>query len=358
MSILQKYWLKEFIKFFFMIQVIILCIFVSVEYLSHINKFLKAEATLLSALEYVILELPFMFVELTPAGAVLAAIVIFGLMNRNNEILALKSSGISVYYLVKPAIYAGFFLAAMMFFLGETLVPATISKSHYIYNSVKGHHRNIYTARENIWIKGENTIAHFKYFNPSDKTISGITLSFFNKGFTIAERVDAEKGKFEKGIWHFSHVIEQKYGNSAGKNIVKFYGTKNFKLDILPGDLQKIVKKSDEMSFGELSAYIRKVEKEGYDATAYKVDLFGKTAFPFICLIMVLTGAATGMRPGMKNKLSLGIVIGIGVSFLYWVMFGFCTSLGYGKMLPPFISAWAANFFFFFFSLIYLMNAE
>ncbi len=358
MSILHKYWLKEFIKFFFLIQIIILCIFISVEYLSNINKFMRADATLFTALEYVVLELPFMFVEFTPAGTVLSAIVIFGLMNRNNEILALKGSGISVYYLVKPAIYAGLFLAAMMFFLSQTLVPATISRSNTIYNSVTGHNRHIYATRENIWIKGKNTIAHFKYFNPGDKTISGITLSFFNDGFKIAERVDAKKGKFENGIWHLSNVIEQKYKNSPEKDSVKFYKMKNFKLDILPGDLQRIVKKSNEMSFGELSAYIKKVETEGYDATAYRVDLFGKAAFPFICLIMALTGAAIGIRPVMKEKLSLGIVIGIGVSFLYWVMFGFCTSLGYGKMLPPFISAWATNFFFFFFSLFFLMTAE
>ncbi len=358
MSIIHKYWIKEFIKFFLIVQLIILCIFVSVDYFTHMNKFLKADMSLFKAFEYVILKLPFMFVQLTPAGTVLASILVFGIMNRNNELMALKSSGISVYYLIKPAFYTGLFLAFMMFFLGETLVPVTMSRSNYIYNSFIRHHGKIYSARSNIWIKSDNAIAHFKYFNPIDKTISGITLSFFNNNFKMIQRVDAEKGNFKNGLWQLSHVLEQKYGKTPETNTVKSYDVKNFKLDIMPGDLQKIAKKSEEMNFRELSAYIKKIEAQGYDASAYKVDLFGRTAFPFICIIMVLTGAATGIRRGIKENFPLGIAIGIGVSFLYWVMFGFCTSLGYGKMLPPFVSAWATNFFFFFFSLIYLTNAE
>ncbi len=356
MSIIHKYWIKEFIKFFLIVQLIILCIFISVDYLTHMNKFLKADMPMFKAFEYVILKLPFMFVQLTPAGTVLAGILVFGIMNRNNELMALKASGISVYYLVKPACYTGIILAAMMFFLGETLVPVTMSRSNYIYNTFVRNHKKICAARQDIWIKGDNTIAHFKYFNPTDKTISGITLSFFDKNFNMTRRVDAEKGFFKNGFWHLSKVLEQDYGHKT--NTVKFYGSKTFKLDILPGDLQKIVKKSSEMNFTELSAYIKKIEKEGYDASAYKVDLFARTASPFICIIMILTGAAIGIRPSIKENFPLGIAIGIGISFFYWVMFGFCTSLGYGKMLPPFISAWAANFVFFFFSLIYLMNAE
>jgi lipopolysaccharide export system permease protein len=153
-------------------------------------------------------------------------------------------------------------------------------------------------------------------------------------------------------------VLEQNYKNKTGQNIVKTYNSKKIKLDILPDDLKKIVKKSSEMNFSELLAYIRKIEKEGYDASAYKVDLFGRTASPFICIIMILTGAAVGIGHGIKDNFSLGIAKGVGVSFFYWVLFGFCTSLGYGKMLPPFISAWAANFIFFFSSVIYLLNAE
>ncbi|MBI9091594.1 MAG: LPS export ABC transporter permease LptG [Desulfobacterium sp.] len=358
MSILHRYWLKEFVKFFLVVQLAILCIFVAVDYLSNMDEFLNSSITLMGALGYVLLKLPFMFVQLTPAAIVLAVIVVFGLMNKNNELLALKGSGVSVYYLVKPAAAVGVVLAVMMFFLGETLVPVTMARANYLKYSVIRNDQRLYMAREDIWIKSGRTIAHFKYFDPSDKALKGITLTFFDDDFKMKTRVDAEKGTYENGEWVFSNLLEQIFDKASGESIVNFHDSKAFALDLLPEDLKAVAKKSDEMSFTDLAAYVKKVEGEGYDATTYRVDLYGKTAFPFICLIMAITGAATGMRSAIKERMPLGIGIGICVSFLYWIIYGFCTSLGYGKMLPPLVSAWAANLFFICFSLIYLINTE
>ena len=112
------------------------------------------------------------------------------------------------------------------------------------------------------------------------------------------------------------------------------------------------------MSFFELKKYVSKVEYEGYDATTYKVDLNAKIAFPFICILMVLTGAATGMRSFAKENIPAAIAIGVVIAFMYWIMYGFCLSLGYGTVLPPIISAWAANLFFLCFGTLYLINTE
>ena len=112
------------------------------------------------------------------------------------------------------------------------------------------------------------------------------------------------------------------------------------------------------MSIFELSEYINKIKSEGYDATTYIVDFFGKTALPFVCLIMAMIGAALGMRPILRENMPLGIALGIGLSFLYFIMHGFCLSLGYGKVLPPIISAWIANLFFFCFAVLFLITID
>ena len=357
MALLYRYWLREFMGYFAAVQFIVLCIFVAVDYLSRLDRFLKAGYPLDQAFGYVLLKVPFMFVQLTPAGIVLSAIIVYGLMNRNNELLALRGAGISVFNLVKPGVFAGVVLALLMFILGETLVPITMSRANHIkYVDIKKK-QNIYSAKEDIWIRGDRKILHLKYFDPADQTLSGISITFFDENFAMVRRLDARRGKFEKGVWHIFNVLEQSF-EREGETTVHFHEEEDALLDIVPEDLQGMVKKSDEMGFRELASYIRKVEKEGYDATTYRVDLYGKTALPFICVIMVLTGAAAGMHSRIKESLPLGITLGIGVSFLYWIFYGFCTSLGYAKMLPPVVSAWAANIFFFCFSLIFIITAE
>ena len=73
---------------------------------------------------------------------------------------------------------------------------------------------------------------------------------------------------------------------------------------------------------------------------------------------MAITGAAIGMGHLVKQNMSMGIGLGIGISFSYWIIYGFCMSLGYGKFLYPFVGAWTVNLFFICFSIIYLINVE
>ncbi len=358
MSILHRYWLREFTRFFAIVQILLLCIFLAVDYLSNLEKFLRSDFSLIQGLGYILLKIPFMFVQFTPAGVVLSTIVVFSLMNRNNELLALKGSGVSVYHLLKPVVLVGIILGMTMIFLGETIVPYTMAKANHIRSSTLKKNKKIYATWENIWIRDGNKIIHINYFNPADNSISGITITAFGDDFKIAARVDAEKGQFDRGQWQFADVLEQNNPGDEHNADITFYDHKAFALDVEPDDLKTVAKRTDQMSIQELKAYVHKIENEGYDATHYIVDFWAKIAFPVICLVMALVGAGAGMMPIARENMPLGIAIGTGVAFCYWVVHGFCTSLGYGGMLPPFLSAWAADLIFICSTVIFLVTVD
>jgi lipopolysaccharide export system permease protein len=118
--------------------------------------------------------------------------------------------------------------------------------------------------------------------------------------------------------------------------------------------------KSEERNFVELRACIGNVEKEGYDATNYRVDLHAKLAFPVVCLILSFLAAGYGIRRRGRGShgLSMGIAYGIGVAFLYTFFYNFCLSLGYGGILPPIVAAWIANFIFIGYAVLVFLNIE
>ncbi len=359
MVCLHKYWLKEFTKFFLIIQSLILVLFVFIDYLSRMDRFLNSDISLFAALWYVLLKVPFMFVQLTPASILLAVIAVFGVMNRNNELTALKSSGISVYFLVKPALLAGLFFAGLMFLLGETLIPVSMAKANYMrYNEMHTGSKKVSQGRKDIWIKSEKKFIHINFYDPVKKTVAGITATTMGDKFRIISRTDAVTGRYENGKWIFEDVIEQIYKPGEDDYEVNLFPVKIMKLTIKPDDLGAMAKKSNEMSFFELKEYVKKVEAEGYDPTTYQVDMNGKIAFPFICIIMALAGAATGMRSFAKNNMPVAIAIGVVICFLYWTMYGFCLSMGYAAVLPPVVAAWVANLVFLCMGSIYLINSE
>ncbi len=358
MTCLHRYWLKEFFKLFFIIQVMILVIFVFIDYLSRMDEFLKSDITLLRGLWYVVLKLPFMFVQLTPASILLGAIAVFGLMNRNNELTTLKASGISIYFLVRPALAAGFFLALVMVFLGETLIPASMAKANYIRYFEIWKNDQISMGRQDIWIKSGKTLIHINHFDPADQIVSDITATTMGENFQIQNRIDAKKGAYRSGRWILDRVMEQTYNPDSNDYDVRLVKTKISDLKIKPEDLGVMVKKSDEMSFSELRNYVAKVEEEGYNARSYRVDMHGKLAFPFICIIMALTGAATGMRRFAGTNLPGAIALGVGIAFFYWVLYGLSLSMGYAGALFPLAAAWVTNLVFLCGGSLYLIHTE
>ncbi len=356
MSCLQKYWTKEFFRFFVLIQTLILVLFVFIDYLSRMDKFLNSDLTLIGGLGYVFLKVPFMFVQLTPASILLAALVVFGLMNRNNELLILKASGISDYYLFKPALTVSILLLLIMFIVGETIIPVTMSKANYIRYYVMKNRKHISFSRSDIWIKSDREMIHINYFNAAKKKVSGVTITSMDENFNLQTRVDAKNGYFKNGEWYFEDILKQEYQNELGDFIVNSIDHETIKIDIKPDDLMAVSKKTNEMSFFELKKYAKKVQEEGYDATTYETDMHSKVALPFVCIIMALIGAVSGIGSVARQNMPAAIAIGVVTAFMYWFLFGFCLSLGYGGVLPPIISAWLTNFLFLIFGAIYTIN--
>ena len=359
MSIIGKYLTTEILKFFAIILLLVISIFLAVDFFEKIDNFLEAGLPLSKILTFFQLRIPFIVAQIAPVGIVLAVLIVFGLMNKNYELIAFKSSGISVYYFLKPVLTLAFVLSLLLFALADLVVPLTINQANRIWLGEVNKASAVTSRAKNIWIKGHRSIPHIKYYNSTNQTISGITLYYFDKDFSLTRRVDAKTGYFENGKWVFRQAMEQKLNKTAGDYTITFHAQRLEPFGFLPDDLKRVAKKSEEMNFIELLDYIKDVESEGYDATSYRVDLHAKIAFPLICAVLCLLATGIGAaRRKRREGLSLDIVYGIGLIFVYWIFYSFCLSLGYGGILPPIIAAWTANFVFVCIGLFNLINAD
>lgn len=358
MSIIHRYLTVQISKYFSIVLTFVVSIYLAVDFFEKIDDFMESGLPFSKVSIFFTLRIPFVIAQIIPVCILLAVLIVFSLMVRNNEIVALKSSGIRIYYLFKPVLIIGCLLSILLFFLSDVIVPITMAKSNKIWFKEVRKESTVISKEKNIWIKGNRKIIHIKYFNPKNMTIHGITLYKFDKDFRLIRRIDAKKGVFKQGRWILNQTMEQDLDRKKGNYNFSFHKEQVEKLNFLPEDLKRVVKNSGEMTFRELSKYIKKVEAEGYDATMYRVDLYAKIAFPFICIIMCMVG--TGIAAGRKLKEGLPVIIayGVGIAFLYWIFYSFCLSLGYGEMLPPFIAAWTANLVFFCFGVLTLLYAE
>ncbi len=358
MTIIDRYISREIVKFFFIILSTVAAVYVIVEFFSVLDNFMAEDVPLIRMITFFSLKLPFFISQLTPICILLTVIVTFGLMNKNNEIVALKSSGVSVYLLMKPVFVIGVVSTILLFLLSEVIVPLTIDKANRIWLVEVKKKSLLASKQKNIWIKGKRSIYYISYFNPRKNKISGISLNYFDADFNLIKRIEAKSGIYENGRWTLAEIMEQKFNENGEDYKVSFYDKKIADIDFYPQDLKRVVKKSEEMNIAELYAYLRDIESDGYDATVYRVDFHAKFAFPVICIIMCIIATGLAAKRRIKEGLSISIAYGLGLIFLYAGLYSFCLSLGYGGVLPPLIAAWISNIIFLCLGLFNLINAQ
>ncbi|MBU4318179.1 MAG: LPS export ABC transporter permease LptG [Proteobacteria bacterium] len=347
MTLLTQYIQKEVIRYFLIVMVTVLGIYLTVDFFQRIDNFISENIGGYKILLYFLCNLPTIIVQIIPVCLLLSVVIALGLMNKYNEIIALKSCGIGFSFIVKPVLMVGISGTVILFLLSEILVPLTVPVSNRIWIEDIKKKNMVTTEEKDIWIKGNHSITHITYYNPFEKKIYNISLYSFNHAFALAKRTDAEMGEFVNGRWTLHNIMDQTLNEVDGKYKTDLFDRQTRDLDLLPEDLTRVIKKSEEMTYRELLSYIGKVEDEGYDATIYKVDLYGKkTALPFVCIIMALVGAGIGVKKHIKEGLPVGVAYGIGITFLYWIFFSFCMSLGYGGVIPPLPAAWLPNLVF------------
>jgi lipopolysaccharide export system permease protein len=358
MNLLNRYIVTEIIKYFLAALSAVLCIFVAIDYLGTMDEFIDAKLPLWRAFVYVLYKAPFISTQAMPVVLLMAILIVFGLMSKNNELIVLNSSGISVYALIKPVLLVCATAALLLFYLSEHVVPITMHQSNSIKRQEIRMAANITVKEKNIWIKGYRQITHIKYFDPASQAIFGFTRYFFDENFRLVRRIDAARGVFERDRWVLHSCMDQQLNKANNAYDISLDETLSEDLQLHPDEFKQVVKKSEEMNLTELSAYIRKVESEGYDAQVYRVDFHAKSAYPFVCIIMGVVGIGLTAKRRLNTGLPVSITLGIGIGFLYWVSQSFCLSLGYGSALDPLIAAWIANFVFLCVGGVLVINSE
>ena len=357
MNILSKYLFKEVSKLLGIILFALVFIYLIIDFIGKIDNFIEADVPVGPMLYYFVYKVPYILVQMAPVSMLLAVIVMFCIMKKNNEIIAMHTCGLSTFGISRPIFLFSLLISAASFLLSETIVPYASTRGNEIWNvEVNKRIQTNFYGRDQIWYKGENSIYWIRSFDPDEKIMENATFYFFDDSFLLVRKVDAQKCVWTDNKWRAEKGIYQSVNKLGGYDLKKF---DEIYLDLAekPETFFRAVSKPEEMNSRQLKRYAEKIRLEGYDATRYLVDMNIKLAFPLISFIMVLMGIpiALGLRRGGTP---LAVSLGIGACFLYLLLFGFARSLGFSGVLPPILAAWLTNIAFFFLGSYLMMHLE
>ena len=123
--LLSSYVLKEFLKSFFVAFLFFFAIFFVNTILLLVQKILLKNISVSTMVEMVLLYMPQFLVYTFPFATLTSSSMVLGDMASSNELLAMKSLGISSYHIYAPLVIASVVLSVMTFITADVLQPYT-----------------------------------------------------------------------------------------------------------------------------------------------------------------------------------------------------------------------------------------
>ena len=123
MNTLNKYLFKQsLIPFLLSVAVITTVLFLQF-LIRAVDRFLGKGLDVLTIFEYLYLNLAWIIALSVPMSLLISSVMTFGRMAQNNEITALKSAGVSLYNIIKPAIWFGAIVAIALCVFNNFILP-------------------------------------------------------------------------------------------------------------------------------------------------------------------------------------------------------------------------------------------
>ncbi|MFC1755519.1 LptF/LptG family permease, partial [Thermoproteota archaeon] len=143
MRILDRHTTSEFVKSLLASLAAFLFLFLIVDSFSNLDDFIRKEIPLGIIAQYYLTIIPTVVVQATPLACLLAIVYTLGKLNYNNELIAMRSGGLSIYKIIFPIILLGSILSIGIFLLSERVIP----KTQEISDTTKNKYRRSYHYR-------------------------------------------------------------------------------------------------------------------------------------------------------------------------------------------------------------------
>jgi len=335
--------LRDFLLYFVMLALV----FTFFELLGDI---VKNRVSVIMLGDYLLNLSPSLIYLMTPLSVLLAVLVTFGLMQRSNEITAMKATGISIYRVAFPVIAIAAVVAASLFIFDQLYIPKANKRQETLRNEIKGKPAQTYLRPDRKWIFGSNnTIYYYEVYDADQNRFGGISIFQFDpKTFALTARIYAQHAHWEDGLqkWVFEQGWMRRFNSSA---IEEF---KPFEVETVsiaaepPSYFKKEVRQSQEMDYQELLRYIHDLQQSGFDVVRFRVQLYKKLAYPIITLVMAILAIPFSVYRQRRGGPLAGVATAIGIAILYWVSAGLFEAMGNANQLPALLAAWAPNLIF------------
>jgi lipopolysaccharide export system permease protein len=346
---INRYVIREFLPPFVINLFFFTFIFLITKMLEITNLVVNYQVSLFSFVLLLAYSIPFFLAFITPMSVMMAVLLAFLRMSGDNEILALKASGLNPSRFLVPVLLFCFIGWLLTTFI--TMVGLPWANRSYLGLSV-----DLAQTHVDAVIKERTFIDSFEglvlYVNQVDLHNRQIKDVFIEdqRNKSVNNIIVAPKGRITSDP--VDHVIRLKLFDGAINQVdltrqaahVISFETYEMKLDLKEMLAKGLAKRKpiEEMTLSQLRKHLRSSRRQ--DKTHYKalMKYHEKFALPFACFALGIVAVPLGMQSARSNR-SMGTVMGVILFLIYYILLTVAWSFGESGTVPPVVGIWAPN---------------
>jgi len=351
-SIINRYIFKELIPPFVISIIFFTFIFLTARILDITNMIVNYRLSGSYFFLMVFYLIPYFLQYVIPMSIMISTLLTFLRLSSDNEIIALKAGGFSVYSLTPPVLLfclIGFVFTSLMSIYG--LPWGRVSSRELAYHAITSNFElGLKDLKERTFIEDfDGVMLYVCKINSVEKTLKDIFIDDQRtKG--VVRTVIAPKGELisEPGKLKYllrlyngtiNHVaIEDKTVHSIS------FGTYDVHLDLKENINNSFSGQIDEkeMSLTELKNYINSSKPRDVEYYSVLLEFYKKFSIPFACFALGILAVPLGMQ-SRSSKKSYGLSIGLVFFLLYYILLSAGIVFGEAGVYPPIIGMWVPN---------------
>lgn len=347
MHIIRNYLLREFTGPFFLSLLVSTMILAAGNIIQVADLIVNKGVNALYIMKLFLLLMPWLLTFTIPMSVLSATLLAFGRLASDNEIIALKASGVGLYKIAAPVLILSLIISLFCIPLNDRILPESGYGARKLIKEI-GIKNPLALLEPGIFIKGFEDYIIFVY-NITGNKLKNIRIYQPQKG-RPTRTIVAEEG--EVIVLPEKNMVKLKLKNGSADEALPqdtdtfyklvfetYYMTLNIK-DALK--YENIEKKPREMSIAELRKEIEKLEKEKINATPLYIELHNKLALAFSNFVFALIGIPIAITMHRREKtINFGLTM---ILFLiYWAIMLGGVACSIRDIVPPWVGIWMAN---------------
>lgn len=290
---------------------------------------------------------PKLIYDSTAISVMVAVLITFAVLARQNEITALKACGVSLFRLALPILLASVVMSGALFAFDHYVVPDANLIQDGIRNEIKGRAVRTFLQPNRQWIYGRGSrIFYYKYFDPVARVMAGLNIyELDGKTFRLVRHIYAERAQWQPSMNQW--ILQNGWSRNpdSAKAYQSWQATTMPHLTETPDHFMPEEKQYKQLNYLQLSEYIREIGQSGFDTVRLRVQYYRKFSVPMFPLILAIIALPFSFWVGNRGAMTaVGASVVIAMSYLAVnILF---EKVGDLNQLPPEVAAWSPNAIF------------